>query len=126
MEGQKLCFMRKVGTDGDGIITYELLFSSNPEEFWGESFGEKPCSMVNEIMPEDGCYDFSKLLKTDMEFNLILDSGCFSFQDSMDGIVALSWYYDNDGKFITAFQYGDDYDDVLEKLEKLNLKLSTR
>ena len=60
-------------------------------------------------------------IKTTINFDLIQDSGSFSMQDALDGIVAIAWQslvgldsYPEDGRLY--FMFGESYDEVERKL----------
>lgn len=102
----------------DGRYSYDVVFTSNPDEFWGDSFGEKPCSIVNEINPNLGDSEFVERFETENEIELITSSSCFSYQDAMDGIVCIGWCYDDDGAFLGSLEYGEEYESAIEKLKR--------
>lgn len=115
-----LCFVNFIGTDVDGMNTYEFLFTEDKDTFWFENAEYKPLGLVNknDINIED--YSVSKKLLTDIKFDLIQDSTCFGYQDCVDGCVSIAFAYD-DSDFIVKFDYGEDMDSVCAKLNELNL-----
>ena len=71
-------------------------------------------------------YDLVKKIRTDIDLDLIQKSCCFSFQDCIDGIVALGWQsltnletYPEDGRLI--LDYGMEYDEVVDVLTNKNI-----
>lgn len=105
MEPKSLCFIRHVGKDVEGLNIYEFLFTTMVDEFWGENFEYMPCCLCNELIPDENMYDLVKRIKTDIDLDLIQKSCCFSFQDCIDGIVALGWQ-----SLINLDAYPDDDD----------------
>lgn len=129
MDNQFLCFIRNVGKDIEGENVYEFLFTSLPDEFWGENFEYMPCCLVNELIPDENLYDHVKTLKTTINLDLIQNSCCFSMQDCTDQIVALAYEnislyetYPEDGRLV--LHYGMSYEDVENALseKKLNFE----
>lgn len=126
MESRFLCFIRFIGKDVEGLNNYEFLFTTMPDEFWGENFEYMPCCLCNELIPDENMYDLVKKIRTDIDLDLIQKSCCFSFQDCIDGIVALGWQsltnletYPDDGRLV--LQYGMEYDEVVEALSNKNI-----
>ena len=126
MGSRYLCFIRHVGKDVEGLNIYEFLFTTMIDEFWGENFEYMPCCLCNELIPDENMYDLVKRIKTDIDLDLIQKSCCFSFQDCIDGIVALGWQslinldaYPEDGRLV--LNYGMEYDEVVEALSNKNI-----
>jgi hypothetical protein len=126
MESRYLCFIRFIGKDVEGLNNYEFLFTTMPDEFWGENFEYMPCCLCNELIPDENMYDLVKKIRTDIDLDLIQKSCCFSFQDCIDGIVALGWQsltnletYPEDGRLI--LDYGMEYDEVVDVLTNKNI-----
>lgn len=126
MESRYLCFIRFLGKDVEGLNNYEFLFTTMPDEFWGENFEYMPCCLCNELIPDENMYDLVKKIRTDIDLDLIQKSCCFSFQDCIDGIVALGWQsltnletYPEDGRLI--LDYGMEYDEVVDVLTNKNI-----
>lgn len=126
MESRFLCFIRFIGKDVEGLNNYEFLFTTMPDEFWGENFEYMPCCLCNELIPDENMYDLVKKIRTDIDLDLIQKSCCFSFQDCIDGIVALGWQsltnletYPEDGRLI--LDYGMEYDEVVDVLTNKNI-----
>ena len=49
----RLGFINLIGEESDGYYRYEFIFTNRIEEFWGEDFEQKPCCLVNNLMPKD-------------------------------------------------------------------------
>lgn len=127
MDNKKLCFIKYIGCDIDGYNQYEFLFTEKIDEFWGENFEYMPCCLCNELIPFDNSYELTKKLKTKIKLCLIQNSCCFSYQDAIDQIVSIAYEdiseydeYPENGRLILFF--GDDYDDVINKLSDKELE----
>lgn len=123
MENLQLCFIKQIGTDIDGLNTYEFLFTHNIDDFWGENFEYMPCCLCNELIPDENSYDLVETYKTPLKLSLIQNSCCFSYQDAIDQIVAIAYEdiseyeeYPNNGRLVLFF--GENYDDVKNKLSE--------
>jgi hypothetical protein len=119
MDEIKLCFIKYIGLDLNGLHQYEFLFSDKIDEVWGENFEVMPAGLCNDLTPNQEDYCAVKNISLDVKINLIQDSCCFSMQDCMDGIISLGYAYQND-KLILDFKYGDTLNDVEKKLANIN------
>lgn len=118
MKDRKLCFIRKVGENSDGYI-YEFFFNDDIDSFWGEHFGEKPASTVNDLKPDGEFSNDMERVVLKLELELTTDSNCFSYQDAMDGIVCVGWCYDEE-KFVGRFRYGEDKEITDKTISQIN------
>jgi hypothetical protein len=116
-----LCFIKFIGTDVDGLNIYEFLFTNTIDSFWGENFEVFPSCLCNELIPNESEYNLVKQIKTELKFNLAQESCCTSYQDAIDGIIAICWediseyeYYPDNGRLVLHF--GITYGDCEEKL----------
>lgn len=123
MDDIKLCFVKYIGNDINGENEYEFLFTDKIDEFWGDNFEYMPSCLCNELVPFNNSYNVVKKIKTNIRLSLIQNSCCFSFQDAIDGIVAIAFEdisdyeeYPQQGRLILNF--GDEYDNVIEELKK--------
>lgn len=123
MDDVKLCFIKYVGIDINGVNEYEFLFTDKIDEFWGDNFEYMPSCLCSELTPFEDSYNLVKKVKTNIKLSLIQDSCCFSFQDAIDGIVAIAFEdisnydeYPQEGRLILSF--GEDYTNVMEELSK--------
>lgn len=122
-EELNLCFIKYVGTDIDELNTYEFLFTDKVDEFWGENFEYFPSCLCNELIPNSDDYCLVKTIKTDMVLSLVQNSCCFSYQDAIDGIVAIAYQdisnldsYPENGRLV--LHYGLTYEDTEKILEE--------
>ena len=116
-----LGFIKYVGSELDGYNQYQFIFTIHPDEFWGENFNYKPAGLCNDIMPDDKYIQKVVTIKTLINLDLIQDSGCFSMQDCLDGIVSLGWEnldgyeeFPEEGRIY--FMFGEKYPEVEGKL----------
>ena len=122
-EDKDLClgFVRYVGTEGQGLNIYELIFTKFKDEFWGVNFEFMPSGICNGVEPDSKYIQKVVTIKTPINLDLIQESGCFSMQDALDGIVSIAWQsltgldaYPEDGRLY--FMFGESYDTVESKL----------
>ena len=121
-----LGFVRLIGEESDGYYRYEFIFTDNIDEFWGENFEYKPCSLINDLIPSDEYITEIHIVKTKLKFDLIQDNSCFGMQDAMDGIVAIAYEnidnydeYPENGRIF--FMFGESIDEVERKLALKNI-----
>lgn len=126
MENVNLCFINFIGTDIDGNNTYEFLFTHDIDTFWGENFEIVPSGLCNQLTPNEDSFNIVKYIKTDLKLCLAQNSCCHSFQDTIDGILALAYedistydYYPDDGRLV--FHFGEQFNDVELKLAKKHI-----
>lgn len=125
-----LGFVNYVGTELNGLNRYELIFTIHPDEFWGENFNYKPAGLCNGLHPDKDYIQKIVRIKTFIKLDLIQDSGCFSMQDCMDGIVSLAYqnlegleeYPTDPGRLY--FMFGEKYEDVERKLALCHILLN--
>lgn len=122
----KICYIKFVGTDIDGLNAYELLFSDNVDEVWGDDFDVMPMGLCNDLQPYDDCWSVLKTIKTNITLKLIQDSLCNSYQDCVDHCVSLAYEslegydeYPSDGRLV--IQHGDTLEEVERKLADKNI-----
>jgi hypothetical protein len=117
-----LGFVNFVGMEDDGRYRYEFIFTDNIDEFWGEDFEYKPCSMINHLMPYEQYKTKTCVVKSHIKFDLVQNNSCFGMQDCLDGCIAVCWYLnDEDRNDYLYFMAGETYDEVEIKLAKKNI-----
>lgn len=116
-----LAFINYIGSEMDGYNEYEFIFTLYPDEFWGENFNYRPAGVCNGLEPDRRFIQKVVRIKTLINLDLIQDSGCFSMQDCMDGVVSLAYQsldnldeYPEDGRLYLMF--GESFKDVERKL----------
>ena len=125
-----LGFINYIGSELDGLNEYELIFTVHPNTFWGENFNYKPAGICNGLVPDKEYIQKVVRIKTFINLDLIQQSGCFSMQDCMDGIVSLAYqnlegldeYPDDPGRLF--FMYGESYSDVEKKLAACHILIN--
>jgi hypothetical protein len=123
---QSLIFVNKLGKNSEDTYTYEFYFSEEPEMVWGEGWDYKTASLNNIETIEKQNYDFVKILKTKITFDLSQRNSCFSMQDMKDGIIPVAWEnidgyeeYPEDGRIV--FPFGVPQTDVELTLSRRDL-----
>lgn len=123
---QSLIYVNKLGQNSEDTYTYEFYFSEEPEMVWGMHWDNKPASINNITTIEKQNYDFVKILKTTLNFDLPQRNYCFSMQDMKDGIIPVVWEnidgyeeYPDNGRIV--FPFGMSQTDVEIKLAKRDL-----
>lgn len=121
-EDLALGFVNFVGMEDDGRYRYEFIFTDNIDDFWGEDFEYKPCSIINHLMPSEQYKTKTCIVKTHIKFDLVQNNSCFGMQDCLDGCIAVCWYLnDEDRNDFLYFMAGETYDEVETKLAKKNI-----
>ena len=128
VENERLVFVNLIGNGNDGNYVYELLFSLESTEAWGEDWEVRPAAICCNIAPSEDSFDLRKVVTCPIKFDLAKKSGCFSMQDCTDGIIPLAWEniddleeYPEDGRVILRF--GDTYERVEDKLGRRHIIL---
>lgn len=123
---QSLIYVNKLGKNSEDTYTYEFYFSEEPEMTWGMHWDNKPASINNITTIEKQNYDFVKILKTNISFDLPQRNSCFSMQDMKDGIIPVAWEnidgyeeYPDNGRIV--FPFGIPQTDVEINLAKRDL-----
>lgn len=117
-----LAFVKKIGNMLDGQNIYEFMFTTVPDVVWGDNFNIIPAGIIPNLKPENNCLSRKGRVITNINFKLACESTCFSMMDSIDGVIALCFTeagIDND----FHFDFGEEFNDVLNKLKKYNLEL---
>ena len=122
----RLGFIRLIGEEADGYYRYEFIFTDNIDEFWGDDFEQKPCCLVNSLIPKEEYVYEIHTVKMKIKLDLVQDNCCFGFQDCTDGIIALAWEnvddydeYPDEGRIF--FRFGETLIEVERKLAKKNV-----
>jgi hypothetical protein len=111
----KLGFIRLIGEETDGYYRYEFIFTDNIDEFWGEEFNQKPCCLVNNLVPSDEYITEIHIVKMKIKLELLQDNCCFAYSDGMDGIISIAWSENLDDNFM-RFNFGETLENVQKKL----------
>lgn len=122
-----LIYINKVGTNHKGEHLFEFLFSDSTNYDWDETWYES--SVVtdkNDLTPDPSFIKFVGNIKTsELDLELIQDSGVFQVYNAVEGIVALGWEKLIDGDDYPeerlVFRFGDTLESVEEKLYSLDL-----
>lgn len=123
----KLVFVRPIGKNVDDNFEYELIFSSKPEEVWGQFWDDNNPSQCGDISPEKTTYDKVVKMVSPMEFSVIQEFSCFSMEHAVNNIVALAWVnlnvLEEYPEYRVVLHFGDEYQHIEAYLEKAQITL---
>lgn len=114
-----LCFIDKIGTDSEGMNIYRFDFTEDKDNIWGEFFNITPAGIVPSLRPDKSYITHEGIIRFSDEMILAKQSACFSMQDSFDGIISLGFFTPINYEKPIMFNFGDTYDNVIEKLNKM-------
>jgi hypothetical protein len=125
-----LIYINKIGTNFKGEHIFELLFSDKTNYDWDESWYES--SVVtdkNDLTPDPSFIKLVGGLKTsELDLELIQNSGVFQIYNAVEGIIALGWEKLQDDREYPeerlVFRFGETKKSVEEKLYSLDLVLN--
>jgi len=125
-----LIYINKIGTNFKGEHIFEFLFSDRTNYDWDESWYES--SVVtdkNDLTPDPSFIKFVGSLKTsELDLELIQNSGVFQIYNAVEGIIALGWERLQDDQEYPeerlVFRFGETKESVEEKLYSLDLVLN--
>ena len=125
-----LIYINKIGTNFKGEHIFELLFSDKTNYDWDESWYES--SVVtdkNDLTPDPSFIKLVGGLKTsELDLELIQNSGVFQIYNAVEGIIALGWEKLQDDQEYPeerlVFRFGETKKSVEEKLYSLDLILN--
>lgn len=116
-----LVYVEPIGKNLMDYYEYEFIFSETPDIVWGQSWEQMCPSVCGDLRPDRSTYSLVKRLKTNIPLKSAQQNSCFSMQDAIDGVIALSWEdisdydeYPENGRLI--FYFGETYMDVENKL----------
>jgi hypothetical protein len=127
----RLCFIKLIGEETDGNYRYEFIFTDEIDNVWGDGFNEKPACLINNLTVFDEYVSEVYVVRTNIKFSLIQDNCCFSISDAYDGCVAMAIedlegydeYPEERGRLF--FMFGEDLDEVREKLATCNILMES-
>ena len=114
-----LVYINPIGRDSSGLNEYEFFFSETPEIVWGEDWNVACPSACGNLLPDSTTYSHIEILKTEIPLFCIQENSCFSLQDCIDGLVCLSFFEDEEN--ITKFDFNENYNNVLKKINERGL-----
>ena len=121
-----LVYVKPIGMNSNDEFEYEFFFSETPETVWGEDWNVACPSACNDLTPTEENYSLVERLNTDMVIFCAQQNSCFSLQDCIDGCICLACQSlegldEYPEPYRLVLQFGEKYDDVLEKLHGLDL-----
>ena len=117
-----LIYINPIGKNSNDLFEYEFFFSETPDIVWGEDW-DNPCPAACEnTLPDPETYSEIKILKTNIPLSCIQNNVCFSLSNCIDGIVCLGYenisdYTEYPEPIRLVFQFGENYDSIIEKFE---------
>lgn len=130
MKDLYLIYINKIGTNFRGEHIFEFLFSDKTDLDWDENWYES--SVVtdkNDLTPDPSFIKLVGGLKTsELDLELIQNSGVFQIYNAVEGIVALGWEILKDDEDYPeerlVFKFGETKESIEEKLYSLDLVLN--
>ena len=125
-----LIYINKIGTNFKGEHIFEFLFSDRTNYDWDETWYES--SVVtdkNDLTPDPSFIKLVGGLKTsELDLELIQNSGVFQIYNAVEGIIALAWEKLQDDQDYPeerlVFRFGETKESVEGKLYSLDLVLN--
>lgn len=121
MMSTSLCYITRYGVDTNGLTKYQFYYTDDTDGFWGEGFDVVPAGICNEMLPLKGTYCEIKEYSLNVKLELAQDNTVYSFQDVMDGILAIAYEslegydeYPENGRLVLHF--GESKGEVEKKL----------
>ena len=120
-ENLKLVYVDRVGKNSLGLYEYDFFFSSEPENVYGEDWGETCPSACGDLKPDDSMYELVKRLKTYIPLMCAQENNSFSMADCTDHIVSICFerideYEAYPEPYRLVFEFGESFDSVEDKL----------
>lgn len=125
---EKLIFVAKIGKNSDDNYEYDFYFcDGNISEYDVTQLDGWQCEFAAQDEIEIPSLKFAhiKRLITKIPFICAQDNTCYSMQDAVNNIIALSYediseYDEYPEPIRLVFQYNEEYDSVINKLEQRN------
>ena len=125
-----LIYINNIGKNYKSENIYEFLFSDKTNLDWDESWYES--SVVtdkNDLTPDPSFIKLVGGLKTsELDLELIQNSGVFQIYNAVEGIIALAWEKLQDDQDYPeerlVFRFGETKESVEDKLYSLDLVLN--
>ena len=117
-----LIYINPIGKNSNDLYEYEFFFSETPDIVWGEDW-DNPCPAACEnTLPDPETYSEVKILKTNIPLLCAQNNVCFSLSNCIDGIICLGYediseYTEYPEPIRLVFQFAENYDSIIEKLE---------
>ncbi len=128
----KLIYINKIGTNFKGEHMFEFLFSDRTDHDWDEDWYES--SVVTDMTfltpPQSYIKKVGFVQTSDLDLDLVQESGVFQVYNAVEGIIALAWEkwseddddYDEDYDRL-VFKFGDHISEIEAKLLTLDIEL---
>jgi hypothetical protein len=112
-----LCYINKLGPNHRNELIYEFIFTNDIENVNGDDWDRFPASGYPGLPHSDFMSNVRLLKTSSLDLELAKDNDFFTFNDCKCGIIAIGW----EESYIIdrmIFKFGDDLDDVKDKLYK--------
>jgi hypothetical protein len=125
-----LIYINHIGKNYKDENLFEFLFSDRTNLDWDENWYESSViTDKNDLTPDPSFIKLVGGLKTsELDLELIQNSGVFQLYNAVEGIIALGWEKLQDDQDYPeerlVFRFGDSKDSVDEKLYSLDLVLN--
>jgi hypothetical protein len=125
-----LIYINHIGKNYKDENLFEFLFSDRTNLDWDENWYESSViTDKNDLTPDPSFIKLVGSLKTsELDLELIQNSGVFQLYNAVEGIIALAWEKLQDDQDYPeerlVFRFGDSKDSVDEKLYSLDLVLN--
>ena len=125
-----LIYINNIGKNYKSENIYEFLFSDKTYLEWDENWYESSVvSDKNDLTPDPSFIKLVGGLKTsELDLELIQNSGVFQIYNAVEGIVALGWEILKDDEDYPeerlVFKFGETKESIEEKLYSLDLVLN--
>lgn len=125
-----LIYINHIGKNYKDENLFEFLFSDRTNLDWDENWYESSViTDKNDLTPDPSFIKLVGSLKTsELDLELIQNSGVFQIYNAVEGIIALGWEKLQDDQDYPeerlVFRFGDSKDSVDEKLYSLDLVLN--
>jgi hypothetical protein len=129
MGNLKLVYVNPIGKNSSDKYEYEFFFSETPDVVWGEDWNVQSPASCGDMKPESTTYSEVKRLTTEIPFFCAQQNTSFSMADMIDGIIAcafedISFYDDYPEPYRIVFKFGEDIEEVQEKLNSRNVNFN--
>lgn len=125
-----LIYINHIGKNYKDENLFEFLFSDRTNLDWDENWYESSViTDKNDLTPDPSFIKLVGSLKTsELDLELIQNSGVFQIYNAVEGIIALGWEKLQDDQDYPeerlVFRFGDSKDSVDDKLYSLDLVLN--
>ena len=124
----KLIYVNTVGQQWSGEYRYEFFFSEEPYNIdFNDNWKRQFAGLADDMLPYKDSYCEVKHLTTSKRLTCAQSNMCYPFMYAVYGITAvcfesLEGLEEYPEPFRLVLHYGDSYEDIVSKMEELELK----